>query len=315
MEKVIQSFKNLYKGEHVARKHFMFILLLLLPAIMSGVSSFMDKGVPEKILIVVSVAILFLAILSIVPLIWFLGYWVNFVEDRLMDKVGIPQISFTMLVDGLKVLPLTIVWSIYFMIIILIPMILAFVPLIFSMTGATSTPDAMGIILFICGILIACLVCIALMVLLAPFYNYVFIEYIKYGNRAELYNPLYLGKFMKIAFKDTLIVFGKFWLVSIVVSFPIGFLNIFVAMIAMMVFMTSAVATPGALDSNSDAYIYNPVAIFIVVILSACVALIQMYTNSMIGCAAGENYVGVYKEKIAPLEETPEDSDYGFNTL
>jgi hypothetical protein len=120
---------------------------------------------------------------------------------------------------------------------------------------------------------------------------------------------------MKIAFKDTLIVFGKFWLVSIVVSFPIGFLNIFVAMIAMMVFMTSAVATPGALDSNSDAYIYNPVAIFIVVILSACVALIQMYTNSMIGCAAGENYVGVYKEKIAPLEETPEDSDYGFNTL
>ncbi len=315
MEKVIQSFKNLYSGEHVARKHFMLLLLFLLPALMSGVAGFADKGVPEKVLIVIGLIALLLAILSIVPMFWLLGYSVNFVEDRLMKKIGIPQISFTTLIDGFKVFPFILVWCIYIMIVFFGVFAIPFVPMFSDMTSKSS-PDVSTIIMFIGGLLLAMLVCIAFSVLVLPFYNYVFIEYVKYGNRPELYNPLYLGRFMKIAFKDTLIVFGKFWLVAIVASFPIGILNMFVMMIAMTVFMGSAMVTPGALDSNSDAFLYNPVAMFIVIILSAMVGLLQMYVNTIIANAATENYIGVYNEKIAPLDETQEvKAEDDFNTL
>ena len=141
-----------------------------------------------------------------------------------------------------------------------------------------------------------------------PFYNYIIIEYIKYGNQGYLYNPLTLANFMKAAFRDTVIVFAKFWLVAIVVSFPMAILNIIVFSIACAVMMIAAVGDPSVAESSS-AMVYNPITISVVVILGTLLSMLQMYVNTMIANAATENYIGVYKTQIETEDREEEFDD------
>lgn len=296
MEKVINSFKNLYKGEEIAAKHWSLISLFILPAILSGAASLMDKDTPSQVMIIVGIAVLALFALSIVPFIWLLGYSIRFAEDRMMDRTGIPKIDLNMLWEGVKVLPLTIVWGIYFAIVFIVIMALPFLPLI------GSNGDTSSIIIAILGFFVALMVVFAFCVLVVPFYNYIIIEYIKYGLQGYLFNPLTLVNFMKAAFKDTVIVFAKFWAVAIVASIPIGILNIVIFIVAFGALAISAVGAP----SDSDAAIYNPLTISIIIILGTLMAILQMYVNTMIANAATENYVEVYKTEIEVLENNEE---------
>ena len=298
MEKIIESFKNLYKGEGVAAKHWALVSLFVLPALLSGVASLMDKDTPSQAMLIIGIAVLFFVTLSIVPMIWLLGYAICFAEERLMGKVGIPKVSLEMLWEGVKVLPLTLVWGIYFLLVFIVVLALPFLPMI----GAGK--DGATIAIAILGFLVALAVLFAICILVLPFYNYIIIEYIKYGNQGFLYNPLTLANYMKVAFKDTIIVFAKFWLVAIVASFPMGILNLIVFVVAFPLLMLAAVGDASAAESSS--MVYNFATVSIVVVLGTLMAILQMYVNTMIANAATENYVGVYKTKIEALENKEE---------
>ncbi len=103
MEKIIESFKNLYKGEGVAAKHWALVSLFVLPALLSGVASLMDKDTPSQAMLIIGIAVLFFVTLSIVPMIWLLGYAICFAEERLMGKVGIPKVSLEVRGEGVEV--------------------------------------------------------------------------------------------------------------------------------------------------------------------------------------------------------------------
>ncbi len=298
MEKIIESFKNLYRGEGIAAKHWALVSLFILPALLSGVASLMDKDTPSQVMIIVGIAVLALIALSIVPMIWLLGYSIRFAEDRLMGETGIPQVNLEMLWEGVKILPLTIVWGLYFLFVFVAILALPFLPLI----GGGKDPS--GIIIAILGFLVAMMVILALCVLVLPFYNYIIVEYVKYGNQGYLYNPLTLANYMKVAFKDTIIVFAKFWLVAIVASFPMGILNVIVFVVALPLLVLAAAGDASAAESSS--MVYNSATVIIVVILGALLATLQMYVNTMIANAATENYIGVYKSKIEVLENKDE---------
>ena len=257
MEKIIESFKNLYRGEGIAAKHWALVSLFILPALLSGVASLMDKDTPSQVMIIVGIAVLALLALSIVPMIWLLGYSIRF---------AILALPFLPLIGGGK--------------------------------------DPSGIIIAILGFLVAMMVILALCVLVLPFYNYIIVEYVKYGNQGYLYNPLTLANYMKVAFKDTIIVFAKFWLVAIVASFPMGILNVIVFVVALPLLVLAAAGDASAAESSS--MVYNSATVIIVVILGALLATLQMYVNTMIANAATENYIGVYKSKIEALENKEE---------
>ena len=43
MDKIIESFKNLYKGENVVKQHIYIALLFYLPCLASTILQFLDK--------------------------------------------------------------------------------------------------------------------------------------------------------------------------------------------------------------------------------------------------------------------------------
>ena len=223
MEKVLNSFKNLYKGEGVVSKHLALISLFILPALLSGVRSLVDKDTPKDILLVAGIAAVILFVLSIVPFLWILGYYVRYAENKLMGNVGIPKVDFEMLMEGVKVFPLTLVWGIYFAAVTITILILPFLPLI----GAHSKSDIGGaVIIMILGLLLAFTVILAIAFLVFPFYNYILVEYVKYGHQGYLYNPATLVEFMKRGFSDTIIVVAKFFVAALIIGIPMFFIQL-----------------------------------------------------------------------------------------
>lgn len=303
MEAVIKSFKNLYFGEGIIKKHLLLLLLLFIPSVLWALSSITDKDTPEKLLLVIALILLPLIVLSIIPLIWLLGYGICFVKDRLNDVVGIPQVNFNMLKQGFKVLPLTIVWTLYFGTVFIVLFALPFVPALIHLANGVkySTVD---LVFAAVGLMLVVLIMFALCILVLPFYNYIIIEYVKNGNRGYLYNPARLVKYMKAAFKDTLIVFGKFLVVGLVFAVPVGVLSFFV----FMVNATLIMIVIASYNSSEDITPYAIITLLIVVFLGVVIKLIQMYVNTIVGNAASENYVNVYKEKIENVTEENEEA-------
>lgn len=48
MDKIIESFKNLYKGENVVKQHICIALLFYLPCLASTILQFLDKESKKK---------------------------------------------------------------------------------------------------------------------------------------------------------------------------------------------------------------------------------------------------------------------------
>lgn len=311
MEKVLQCFKNLYKGEDIKNKHFLLSLLFILPAITSAMTGVIDKDTPKSALIICGIILVVLGLLSIIPGLWLLGTAIRFYEERLMGKLGIPKVSFDTLVQGVKVFPLTFVWGLYYLVIFTILIVTPFIFVISDITSGLNNPTTSSIIFMILGMLVAILLIIAITVLTLPFFNYIAIEYVKYGHQGYLYNPLSLGKYMKLAFKETMIVFGKFWLASIVIGLAMGIIYL------IFVILCGAIGLLAGIFSTSENFTLfdNPAAVISIIFLSSLISILQMYVRTMISYAATDNYIEVYKEKIAPHFETAEVSVDDFKSL
>lgn len=295
MQRILQSLKDLYNGDNIVKRHLMFVLLLVIPAITAGIMGMLDKTTPKHAMIIIAVAALVFIILSIIPSIFLLGFYINFVQDRLRGFKGVPKVSWETFMMGLRVLPLCIVWGIYYLIFFGALIIGPLVPIIMSV--GSSKPSPIAIFVGICIMLFAFFVVYIAVLLVVPFTNYVMCEYVDNGRAlGKLFNPLIIFGYMKKAFKETMLVMLKFLLVGIVAGMLTGCFYGLIIALSLLIGFLAAMSVP---ESQADNAIYYPIPMILLIILSSFATIVQSYVNSMVGYAATDNYIGVYKEKIA----------------
>lgn len=297
MKKILNSFKSLYEGEDAVKKHLLFALLFILPSIAAASFQMIDKDEKTMIIPLLIMGSVFL-VLSIIPILMINGTFINFLNRNLQGKSGIPDFGLDMLKQGVKILPVNIVWGIY----IGIPMLfyLAFVigGFAFMLTGDSSTIAKLSSVFIMFGLIF---ILWLLLFIITPFVTMV---YIKYGSTLEyskeIFNPLMPFRYMKKAFKDTMIVALKYFVVNAVLS---TILQIISFLIMLIVFAFSIFIASLASNLNSSLtteWIIMPATF----IISAIFIIINGYTIQIINFSLSDNLIDIYKDKIESSETT-----------
>jgi len=298
MEKVLEKFKNLFKGEQQLKRHLMLMLLMLLPAVTGAMGGVIDKDTPKELLLILGLLVVVFLLLSIIPLLFLSGFTADFYILKRKGIKGLPAVNFDTLLKGLKVLPLYFVWGFYelvvFAVLVVAPAVCIGAP-VFS----TATPNPLGIIILVVAVMVLYFIALAVFMVLAPFFNYVYFSFIEdFEYRAEYFNPLVLIKYIKLVFKDTMITMLKYLLVSMVVNTALS-----VVLIVVMLLIGLFAAVPAVILEEPASTIAS---LFVIVPMSALCSIIQFYVLALIGFAAGDTYMDIYKEYIRipdPLEE------------
>lgn len=300
MDRVLQSFKNLFKCENKFKRHLYYVLLLILPAITYSLASYVDKDTPKTIVITLFILAAIVGLVAIVPTIFTLGYSLKFIKDRLDSVLGFPMFSSDMFKKGLKLLPLYVTWGLYFAILFLLVLVVPFaIVFAFSTHGAST---AVAVILVILTILVGILISMAICILFAPFVSYIFIEFAKDETyRAKYFNPLTIFGYMKKAFPETVTVTLKFILATLLINMVTGLLT---GSLIVASFLITATAVMLAPDNATDKIEYQPLVMTFMIFITSISAIIQAYGSSLVGFAATENYVEVYKHLIEEQENT-----------
>lgn len=298
MDKIIESFKNLYKGENVVKQHIYIALLFYLPCLASTILQFLDKESKKEEVIIILVSAVIVGLLSIVPVFVLQGLWAKFVNRRFSEAYGIPKLSWNCLSQGLKMFPLSLVWGLY----IGIPCLL-YLALVFIGFGLTiSSQDTVIVfsqpvivIVAVLGLLLAVMLLFIPLFLISPFVNMVFMKYCeKFEYSKELFNPLLPFRYMKKAFKDSIFLALKFVLVGMVTGMGaqmILFLLLMVlAIIAIPVVIILAMVNEHMFDSSVWA--------IPVVMLVSVVAIIPAYVRWITNLAYVDNLEEIYVDKF-----------------
>ncbi len=292
MEKILQTFKSLYAGEN--KRHFYFVLLLLLPALAGAFLSCIDKDAPALIFAKLLLCAVVLGILSIIPLIFLTGFNLDFFKSRLECANGLPIINWTTFTKAVKAIPLYLVWGLYYSIFTLI---LFSIPVSLFIYGLSIVKE--HLIVFILLVMLCALLCCAFALvsyIISPFISYIFIRFSQDCEyNAALFNPLTVISDMKKVFKETVIVLFKYILVnmvlntvaSIITSIPGMLVALYVAVLAII---------------SSGGNIYTPLNLSILIGCSWLAVIIQVYVISMAGFAMADNLVEVYRTGIETSE-------------
>ena len=298
MDKIIESFKNLYKGENVVKQHIYIALLFYLPCLASTILQFLDKESKKEEVIIILVSAVIVGLLSIVPVFVLQGLWAKFVNRRFSEAYGIPKLSWDCLSRGLKMFPLTLVWGLY----IGIPSLL-YLALVFIGFGLTiSSQDSVMVfsqpiivIVAVLGLLLAVMLLFIPLFLISPFVNMVFMKYCeKFEYSKELFNPLLPFRYMKKVFKDSIFLALKFILVGMVTGMGaqiiLCLLLMVLAIIAIPVVIILAMVNEHMFDSSVWA--------IPVVMLVSVVAIIPAYVRWITNLAYVDNLEEIYVDKF-----------------
>ncbi len=112
MKKILETFKSLYTCEDSGKTHLTLALMFLLPSLLGASIQFLDKDFAEFQTSVIIMALIFAA-LSIIPILFLIGYYLRFVNQRLSGEKGIPTIDWGSVTRGAKAIPLYLVWALY----------------------------------------------------------------------------------------------------------------------------------------------------------------------------------------------------------
>lgn len=306
MKRILESFKNLYIGENVVKTHLLLAAMFIIPGLLGATTQFLDKEFKEYLIPILIVACILL-ILSIIPALFMSGYYIKFLNKRLYEPIGIPNMDLDCFIQGVKVLPLYIAWCSY----IGIPVLLYITAVIGGVVVYLSTkPDDIFAILSIIVMFCLLLILVIPLFLISPFVSGVYIKYakdIRYSS--ELFNPFIYFDYMKKAFKELISVALKFFVVSIVGSFAVQIVGLVIFLLIMIVGAICLIFASGA---KSDGLL-TPAGIIIIILLGSLVGVVQGYITQIIAFAYSDNLIDVYKEKgIISLEEssqTPSNED------
>lgn len=299
MKKILETFKNLYKGENgenIVKTHLILAALYFPIALFGAATQFLDKEFKE-FLIPILIAVFVLGLLSIVPMLFLAGFYFKFLNKRMAEPQGLPKWNWDCLIMGLKAIPVGFVWSLY----IAVPLILligCFVG-IFALL-LSETPSALEIIGVILLVLLFIALFMALVVLISPFVAQVYFKYSEnFEYSAEIFNPLTIFRYMKKSFKESIIVALKYIVVNIAVSSVVQLvLGVIMAILVMFGMVFLIAASPANPDPTKSIGFIMTILIF-----SGVFGTISGYSTFVVSLAYADNLLEVYKDKIAQNEQ------------
>lgn len=291
MDRIISSFKNLFKGEGCAKAHWITALLFVLPCLTGAVLSYYDEDTKSLLIpLMISAGILF--VLSIVPMFMLSGFYIKFLNKRFNDVEGIPSYDASCILQGLKVFPIYLVWLIY----IGIPVTLLLVGGVFGVIGVYGSENMslVNVLSSVLLIFLLCLILILLLFLISPFVSLIFIKYAQnFEYTPDLFNPLTVFRNMKASFKDAVLVALKFIVVNIVTSFATQIVIFIFAIILFFFGLVYAMFIP----QNSN-ILTDPGFIISVIIFTSLLSVFAAYVQWITSLAYADNMVGVYKKNF-----------------
>ncbi len=299
MEKILNSFKFLYAGEDTVKKHLLLALLFLLPSFATVCFQAVDKDEKAMIIPLLIAGGIFL-VLSILPMIMLCGIFVKFLNRKFLGQNGIPEINMDILVQGAKVLPVYLVWGIYIGLPVLIYLMAVFGGFTYILTLDVGL--LFQILFFFIMFGLVFLLAIPLFII-TPFITMIYIKYatnLQYSS--EIFNPLTPFRYMKIAFKDALLVALKYFVVSIGVSFVSQIIGLLLGvLLCIFVFIGAFISSFIASGAQVDWILYIPMLIGF-----ALYMVINSYAVQIVNFAYANNLADIYKEKVEPLDTKSE---------
>lgn len=293
MEKLLQTFKNLYSGENIVKRHWYIVLMIFLPSLAMAVVSFIDKDTPSFIVLSLLLVAVVVLILSIIPLLTMSGFSLDFYKSRYDSEIGLPDVTWATLPKGIKALPLYIVWTFYY---VVFSLILYSIPISVFVYGLTQYKENIGIFIAVSVLAVMLFALMSIVIfLLTPFIGFVFIKYSQdFTYHKELFNPLAIIEYIKKSFKDTVVLTLKYVLVNLVIntvaSIIISILGLFVIAYSLVMSMVSS------------ADVYSLTFMSMLIIPTWILAVIQSYVVVIPGFAMADNLVEIYKKDIMEIE-------------
>ncbi len=294
MKRLFQALKDIYKDADASKRHLLYASLLILPSFAGAVVGIIDKDTPNEIMGIAIIAAAVLGIISIVPMLFSMGTWVQFCQDRFSGILGFPKLNSEMFVKGLKVIPIALTWGVYYTLLAFILFILPMILIIAGIAGLKSNP--LAIIGFILLLILLYILLLVVFCLISPFVGFVFLKYAKTEEyTADLFNPFAFVKYIKKAFKRIIMIALKLLLFGMIMGLV---LSVFYIMYSVVVFSASAVSVISTPDVSAEKFMYTPGMLFVIIGGSSILAVIQAYASAMIGFAGVDNYIEVYKEEF-----------------
>lgn len=298
MDKIIESFKNLYKGENVVKQHIYIALLFYLPCLASTILQFLDKESKKEEVIIILVSAVIVGFLSIVPVFVLQGLWAKFMNRRFSEAYGIPKLSWDCLSQGLKMFPLTLVWGLYIGIPCLLYLALVFIGFgltISSQDTVIAISQPVIVIVAVLGLLLAVMLLFIPLFLISPFVNMVFMKYCeKFEYSKELFNPLLPFRYMKKAFKDSIFLALKFVLVKMVMGMGAQMILFLVLMVLVIIAIPVVIILAIVNEHIFDSSVW---AIPVVMLVSVA-AIIPAYVSWITNLAYVDNLEEIYVDKF-----------------
>jgi len=294
MNKIVETFKNIYAGENALKNHLMYALILIVPALTSAAFNIAgDKDYPDYT-IPMALTGLVLSLIAIPMVICSIGIFVKFINNRFKTQYAFPALDFETLKAGVKALPLCIIWFIY----ALIPAVVFFMLFIYALYKMNLNKDNIGFLLAGFGAILLLAIVLALFYfIVAPFVKTLFVKFGKnFEYKSDLFNFTTPFKFMSKAFKPIIITALKYTLVAIVLNLAACMAIIFATIISEIFMM---IISGGAFSHTTAGMIF-------VFIIQAFSAWIMSYVSGVISLAYADNILEIYEEKLEE-KTTPEE--------
>ncbi len=283
MDKIIQTMQKLYSGENVAKKHWLYVAIGILPAIMLAIMNAVDKDQPKFIIPLFILTLVFF-ILSIPSLLTMSGASLNFINKKFHNGISeFPLVNFDCLKKGFKALPFVLVWFLYGTI-----LTTAFVGIIVGLFVAsgvfTGNSSGLNIVLLILLAILATILLMAFLFIYSPFVTLLWIEYSKdFQLKGKYFNLIVPFQYMQKHFKPVIITALKYYVVSFVVNLAS---NIVLGIISFVSAFTIVLAIP----KN------ELIQLIVIIIIGSITTLVSFYLSTIVSYSYVENLVDVYKE-------------------
>ncbi len=292
MDKIIQTFKNLYSGENVLKKHLMYLLILLAPAFSTTAFNMIDKNNREFWIFLIMLGVCF-GIIAIPMAITALGVFVKFIHNKFQGVGIFPEVDMECLKKGFKALPLFLVWLLYYLSVFVI-YVISMLVVAYAM-GLSK--ENIALMLVYSGIVLLALAALVVGIFLVyPFVQLIFVKFAQdYKYKAEYFNPITPFKYMAGNFKALIILALKYVLVSFIANIAV-YLIVFI--VAVFVGIAVTLAFGGQLfSSNQTAYM------ILVYLNGALSAWTLSYVSGVICLAYADNMTEYYLSTL----DKPED--------
>jgi len=286
MEKIIQTFKNLYTGENIWKRHLKYLVLLFLPVLAGVIFSQVDKGNGLGQNITYTITGAAVSVIAIPAVITLLGLIFQFMNRKINQNISeFPDYDYGTFKTGFKGLPVAIVWFLYILaaIIVCSAVVFSYLLLVSIKFSVNNLPAA---VLLFSGMIVIFFAMIVFWYIVTAFINYVYLNYCEtFDYKSGVFNITLLFKFIKNSFKETIILSLKYVLAG---------LTVFVIFQLVYTFFVFVLTLGFYLFLNVEEQ-YSSIFILIISFIGG---FVHSYLNGIINFAFVDNLGDIYREKF-----------------